>query len=151
MTLAERRWTGTGTELVYECPQCGHAVTLMPPGAIGGGIVMWVVASSLVTALFMYDKWFGPGIVGWTVIALFWIGGAALYLPAIWRHVAHPVSGKAPSPLPAEEVDSDPLRRGIKSVEKRSFFGAPLLLIGVAAAILILAAIAGFVNDVLLS
>jgi hypothetical protein len=150
MSHAERRWTGMGTEYVYQCPQCGYAVKLMPPGAVGSGILLWLVGSVLVTALFLTDRWYGPGIIGWALIGLFWFGGAAVYLPALWRLIAHPVTGQVPSPLPAEPADGDPLRRGIRSVERRGFFGAPLLLIAGAAAILLLAAAIGYINDVLL-
>ena len=151
MILAGRRWTGTGTELAYACSKCDYTVSMMPPGAVGAGILIWIVGSSLVTALFMYDKWFGPGVFGWIVIALFWLGGAWVYLPELWKLVAHPVTGEAPSRALEEAPDSDPLRAGIKAVERRSFFGAPLLLIGGAAAILLLAAIIGYVNDVILN
>lgn len=149
MTLSARRWTGTGTELGYSCTSCGYEVKLLPPGAVGSGILMWVAASTLVTALFMYDKWFGPGVFGWIVIALFWLGGAWVYLPALWKLRTHPVTGAAPSKLPDEQADPDPLRAGIKAVERKSLFGAPLLLIAAAAAILLAAAAIGYVNDVI--
>ncbi|WP_127520513.1 hypothetical protein [Mesorhizobium sp. Z1-4] len=151
MALSERRWTGTGTELRYDCASCGYEVKLLPPGAVGSGILMWVAASTLVTALFMYDKWFGPGVFGWIVIALFWLGGAWVYLPALWKLRAHPVTGAAPSKLPDEQADPDPLRAGIKAIERKSLFGAPLLLIAAAAAILLAAAAIGYVNDVMLN
>ena len=151
MALTERRWTGTGTELGYACASCGYEVKMLPPGAAGSGLLMWVVASALVTALFMYDKWFGPGVIGWIVIALFWLGGAWVYLPALWKLRTHPVTGSAPSKLPEEQPDSDPLRAGIKAVERKTFFGAPLLLIAGATAILLLAAAVGYVNDVILN
>lgn len=151
MALSERRWTGTGTELRYDCASCGYEVKLLPPGAVGSGILMWVAASTLVTALFMSDKWFGPGVFGWIVIALFWLGGAWVYLPALWKLRAHPVTGAAPSKLPDEQADPDPLRAGIKAIERKSLFGAPLLLIAAAAAILLAAAAIGYVNDVMLN
>ncbi|MBO6900738.1 MAG: hypothetical protein JJ864_05270 [Rhizobiaceae bacterium] len=151
MALTERRWTGMGTEFGYLCGKCGYEAKMLPPGAVGSGILIWALASTLVTALFMYDKWFGPGVFGWIVIAMFWLGGAWVYLPALWKLRTHPVTGSRRSKLPEEQPDSDPLRVGIKAVERKTLFGAPLLLIAGAAAILMLAAVVGYVNDVILN
>lgn len=150
MNLEERRWTGTGTELGYACPDCGYEVKMMPPGAVGSGILLWLFAATIITALLLSSRWYGPGILGWAFILLLWLGGAAVYLPGLWKLLAHPVAGKAPAILPQETPDTDPLRRGIKSMERRSFFGAPLLLLGIAIAILGAAAIFGIVRDMVL-
>ena len=149
MAPAAREWKGMGTEIRYECPDCGHAVSFMPDGAIGAGVLMWVLASSIVTAFFFFDK-FGPGTLGWAVIILFWLGGGAAYALDLRKRIRYPVSGEIKADMPSEPRDSNPLRKAIGWIERLGFLGAPLVLLAGMVAILAIAAAVGFIKDVLL-
>ena len=148
MAPAAREWKGMGTEIRYECPECGHAVSFMPDGAIGAGVLMWILASSVVTAFFLYDK-FGPGIIGWTIIALFWLGGGAVYAVDMHRRLRYPVTGAANSAELPKFKSGAPLRRAIGCIERLGFLGAPLVILAIMLAFLAIAVAIGFIGEAL--
>lgn len=103
------------------------------------------MASAIIAVLAKLDK-NGPSLFVWAFYGLIWFGGAwAVAWPAI-QQLRYPVVPGASHPTPTGS-DHDPLRRGIRRVERMGFWKAPAMIVLSVVALLGLATIVGLVID----
>lgn len=127
MRAVSARWSGSGHEILYRCPECDHQIHFVPHGQLGWQTTMTLIAA-LIVSLFLWSlRW--PSPLAWVffpgLLAL-WLG----YLAWRWaRVIRYPVTGERSEP-PIGDIENanpeDPLQSGIVQIEKRSFLGGLL-------------------------
>ena len=147
MRAVSARWSGSGHEIVYRCPQCSHEIRFVPHGQLGWETTISLIAA-LIVSLFLWSmRW--PSPLAWVffpgLVAL-WLG----YLAWRWsRVIRYPITGELAG-APAGDVENadpeDPLQSGIVQIEKRGFLGGLLTPIVIIVVVMGTATLIGLAN-----
>jgi len=157
MEMTGERETQWDTQMKFTCRACGHSRDFMQPGALGGWLLVGLLACAFLTFIFIvYDKW-GPSPLGVAIVALFWIGYIGLFGYELYKHVSYPLTGDTGefrigrnlslNRGDITEPDGGSLGKLLKSTEGMRIWQAPLFILALMILFLGAAALLGLVFD----
>ncbi len=138
---------GEQTQL-FECQSCGTKLQMPSAGFIGLQFWVWLIVSWFLIWIFLIDTIYVSPTT-YVFVLGFVAAGACWCLGDVIRHFYHPLI-KVQNSIQPSHPTNRPSRSFIVKILNMGFFTTPLAVLGIAIAILGLAALAGYINDYVL-
>ncbi len=143
----DTEWSGSGHDIIFRCPQCGHKKKLTPLGGLGMMTAITALAIGIVLAFLLTMTWRDPlAEYFFGTLIVLWLGYLGFSWLNYWLYPKTGVRERDPQEIQTPAAPSDPLQKAITSVEGQTVWRGALTPIIVIVVVLGASTLLGLVN-----